>query len=106
MRVEQIGGDVVQVGVGSGSGQGSVWDGLRLEDEDGGLVVLFFFCAGDCVGVVQMEEDEDMEVILVDLVLFHFLLIPILAYSSSSSMVREEAVMDGLVGGRVLAEGS
>ena len=53
-----------------------------------------------------MEEDEDIEVILVDFVLFHFLLIPILAYSSSSSMVREEAVMDGLVGGRVLAEGS
>ena len=53
-----------------------------------------------------MEEDEDIEVILVDFVLFHFLLIPILAYSSSSSMVREEAVMDGLAGGRVLAEGS
>ena len=99
MRVEQIGGDVVQVGVGSGSGQGSAWDGLKLEDEDGGLVVLFFFCRGDCVGVVQMEEDEDMEVILVDLVLFHFLLIPILAYSSNSSMVSKGRSGYGRFGG-------
>ena len=53
-----------------------------------------------------MEEDEDMEVFLVDFVLFHFLLIPILAYSNSSSMVREEAVMDGLVDDLALAEGS
>ena len=45
-----------------------------------------------------MEEDGD-EFFFVDLVLFHFLLIPILAYSNSSSMVREEVVMDGLVDG-------
>ena len=103
--VEQIGSDVVQVGVGSTSRQGSAWVGLRLDDEEG-LIVLFFFCRGDCVGVVQVEEDEDVWVVLVDLVFFHFLLIPILAYSSNSSMVREEAVMDGLVSGRVLAAGS
>ena len=46
-----------------------------------------------------MEEDGDEEVFFVDFVLFHFLLIPILAYSNSSSMVREEVVMDGLVDG-------
>ena len=43
--------------------------------------------------------EEDMDVFLVDFVFFHFLLIPILAYSNSSSMVREEAVTDGLVDG-------
>ena len=52
-----MGGDVVQVGVGSTSRQGSAWVGLGLDDE--GLTVLFFFCSGDCVGVVQVEEDAD-----------------------------------------------
>ena len=102
--VEQIGGEVMQVGIGSTSRQGSAWVGLGLDDE--GLMVLFFFCSGDCVGVVQVEEDADEWVVLADLVFFHFLLIPMLAYSSNSSMVREEAVMDGLVSGRVLAAGS
>ena len=53
-----------------------------------------------------MEEGGDGEVFFVDFVLFHFLLIPMLAYSNSSSIVREEVCMGGLVDWWVLARGS
>ena len=46
-----------------------------------------------------MEEGGDEEVFFVDFVLFIFLLIPMLAYSNSSSIVREEVGMDGLMDG-------
>ena len=46
-----------------------------------------------------LEEGGDAEVFFGVLVLFHFLLIPMLAYSNSSSIVREEVGMDGLMDG-------
>ena len=51
---------------------------------------------------MELLEEGDADVFFGFLVFFHFLLIPMLAYSNSSSIVREEVGKGSFVDGEVL----
>ena len=55
---------------------------------------------------MELLEEGDADVFFGLLVFFHFLLIPMLAYSNSSSIVREGVGRGNLVDGWVLVRGS